>query len=180
MQALVSHVHLSSSHEFHKQPAASLRLHAGLGVEGDAHFGATVKHRSRVAADPSQPNLRQVHLLAGELFTELAAQGFQVAPGDLGENVTTTGLDLLALPTGSTLQLGDEALVCLTGLRNPCQQIENFRSGLLAQVARRGADGQIERRAGVMAVVIRSGTVSPGDRIDVALPAGEPRPLERV
>jgi MOSC domain-containing protein YiiM len=150
-------------------------------VEGDAHQGQLVKHRSRVARDPSQPNLRQVHLLHAELFEELAAAGFQrVAPGRLGENVTTRGLDLLALPTGARLHLGPTATVEVTGLRNPCRQLDQFEAGLMSAVLDHAADGGLVRKAGVMAVVLVGGEVRPGDAIEVELPPGPHRPLEAV
>ncbi len=110
-----------------------IRLVEGQGVEGDAHAGETVRHRSRVAVDPTRPNLRQVHLIQRELFEELAAQGLSVAAGEMGENITTAGLDLLALPEGTRLRIGPQAEVVVTGLRNPCGQIEAFRPGLLRQ-----------------------------------------------
>jgi hypothetical protein len=130
MTSTVVAVSRDARHHFSKSACAAIRLHAGLGVEGDAHYGATVQHRSRVARDPTQPNLRQVHLIQAELFDELRAAGFEVAPGQIGENVTTQGLDLLALPTGTRLLLGDDAVVELTGLRNPCVQLNRFRPGL--------------------------------------------------
>jgi MOSC domain-containing protein YiiM len=173
-------VHASPLHKFNKPSAGRIHLLAGLGVEGDAHCGVTVKHRSRVAKDPSQPNLRQVHLMHAELFDELAAQGFEVAPGDLGENVTTRGLAVLDLPVGAELRLGESAVVRITGLRNPCVQIDRFRKGLMAAVLDRTPGGELVRKAGVMGVVLRGGYVAPGDRIEVMLPAGERRPLEPV
>ncbi|TSA84648.1 MOSC domain-containing protein [Deinococcus detaillensis] len=170
----VGAVSRSGAHEFSKPPQPSVRLLAGLGVEGDAHSGVTVQHRSRVAADPSQPNLRQVHLLHAELFEELAAQGFEVSAGQLGENVTTLGLDLLALPAGTRLHLGGEAVVEITGLRNPCAQIERFgaaqRSGLLAAVLGRDDSGHLIRKAGIMGVVLSGGEVKAGDDIEVEWP----------
>jgi MOSC domain-containing protein YiiM len=173
-------VSADDAHQFSKRTRDAVRLVVGLGVEGDAHAGATVQHRSRVRRDPSQPNLRQVHLLAAELHDELRTAGFQVGPGQLGENVTTRGVDLLGLPTGTRLRLGDDAEVEITGLRNPCTQIERFRPGLLGQVARRDDTGALERRAGVMAVVTVGGLVRPGDQVAVQLPAGPRRPLEPV
>ena len=157
------HLHRSASHSFSKYEHDALVLVAGLGVEGDAHFGATVKHRSRVKADPLQPNLRQVHLMQTELLDELRTAGFSVGSGDLGENITTAGVDLLALPVGTVLRIGDRALVALTGLRNPCSQINDFQSGLLKEVVDRDADGRIVRKAGVMGVVVLGGTVERGD-----------------
>ncbi|MEU4176268.1 MOSC domain-containing protein [Streptomyces sp. NPDC026589] len=176
----VTAVSTSGGHTFSKESRDSVTLLAGLGVEGDAHAGETVKHRSRVAQDPTQPNLRQVHLIHEELFTELADAGFTVAPGELGENLTTRGIDLLALPTGTRLRIGDDAVVEVTGLRNPCLQIEAFQEGLLKQVVGRDATGAVVRKAGVMSVVRRGGVVRPGDTVTAELPAGPHRPLERV
>lgn len=173
-------VSLKSSHAFTKTPVDQIHLLAGLGVEGDAHMGVTVKHRSRVAQDPTQPNLRQVHFIHAELFDELAAQGLILAPGQLGENITTQGLDVLALPVDTKLLLGATAIVRLTGLRNPCTQIENFQPGLLKAVLGRAADGSVIRKAGVMGVVLVGGIVRPGDSIRVELPAEPHRALERV
>ncbi len=173
-------VSLSPGHGFSKEPAAAIQLVAGLGVEGDAHLGTTVQHRSRVRRDPTQPNLRQVHLIGAELFDEVREHGLHVTPGALGENVTTAGLDLLDLPTGTVLRMGETAEVEVTGLRNPCRQIDYFRPGLLHQVLGRAADGSVVRRAGVMGVVRRSGEVRPGDAVVVTLPTGPQRPLVPV
>lgn len=167
-------------HGFSKPVRAEIRLLAGLGVEGDAHCGVTVQHRSRVAVDPSLPNLRQIHLIQGELFDELADRGFALVPGDLGENVLTRGIDLLALPTGARLHVGATAVVEVTGLRNPCGQIEAFRPGLLAAVLGRGAEGELVRKAGIMAIVTAGGVVRPGDSIVASLPERPWRRLERV
>lgn len=152
----------------------------GLGVEGDAHCGETVKHRSRVARNPLQPNLRQVHLVQVELFDELAAAGFALRPGDIGENITMGGLDLLALPVGTELKIGSGALIRLTGLRNPCKQLDAFQQGLTQAVLGRAADGSLVRKAGVMGVVVLGGEVAPGDAVSVHLPTGPHRPLEPV
>lgn len=171
---------LSPRHGFSKQVVPDLRLIAGEGVAGDAHCGATVKHRSRVRQDPTRPNLRQVHLLAAELLAELNALGFALGPGDLGENVLTCGLDLLALPRGTRLLFPGGACVEITGLRNPCAQIEAFRPGLLAQVVGKKADDAIERRAGVMAIVVTGGTIARGDRFEIVLPAKPWHALEVV
>jgi len=176
----VAAIHRSPAHGFSKGAADQLTLIAGVGVEGDAHAGPLAQHRSRVAIDPSQPNLRQVHLIASELFGLLAAAGHRVEAGDLGENITTTGLDVHALAAGSVLLIGDDALVAVTGLRNPCAQIERFQAGLLGHLAYRGDDGTFVRRAGIMGVVVRGGRVAVGDAISVADPPGPPRPLERV
>jgi len=170
----------SPRHGFSKQPVPAIRLLAGLGVEGDAHSGVTVKHRSRVARDPTQPNLRQVHLIHAELFAALRAAGFDIAPGDIGENVTTLGLDLLALPAGTCLHLGEAAVVQVTGLRNPCAQLDRFRPGLMAAVLDRDDEGRLVRKAGVMAVVLAGGEVRPGDPIRVVLPPAPHRPLAPV
>ncbi|MFB7101154.1 MOSC domain-containing protein [Streptomyces hydrogenans] len=176
----VTTVSSNGTYSFTKPNREAITLLAGLGVEGDVHAGVTVKHRSRVAQDPTQPNLRQIHLIHGELFDEVAGAGFEVNPGDLGENVTTHGIDLLALPTGARLHLGAEAVVEVTGLRNPCAQIDNFRHGLLKQVVGRDADGELVRKAGIMGIVLTGGEVRPGDPIRVEVPAGPHRPLERV
>ncbi|WP_211596282.1 MOSC domain-containing protein [Paracoccus aestuariivivens] len=157
-----------------------IRIVAGLGIEGDAHQGVTVKHRSRVRADPTQPNLRQVHLIHSELFDELAAQGFSISPADLGENITTKDIDLLGLPRGAILRIGDQVQLEVTGLRNPCSQIETFQKGLLGAVLVKGNDGKLIRKSGIMAVVRSGGTVRPGDGITVAYPAPPYLPLERV
>lgn len=172
-------LHVGADHQFSKQSVHEVHLIAGVGVAGDVHAGPLVQHRSRVAADPTQPNLRQVHLIASELFDVLATAGHVVAPGELGENVTTAGIDLHALAVGSMLGLGD-ALVAVTGLRNPCAQIERFQPGLLRHVILRTGDGETVRRGGVMGVVIRGGTVRVGDTIEVSAPPGPPQALERV
>jgi MOSC domain-containing protein YiiM len=163
-----------------KANCAFMRLIEGLGVEGDVHAGETVKHRSRVARHPSEPNLRQVHLLHDELFEELRAAGFDVGPGRMGENITTAGLDLLGLPTGTRLHIGDTAVVEVTGLRNPCRQLDGIQAGLMAAVLDRDADGNLVRKAGVMGVVLNGGDVRPGDRIGVELPPEPLHPLECV
>jgi MOSC domain-containing protein YiiM len=177
--ARVVSVGQNPAHGFSKPVTAAITLVAGLGVLGDAHAGGTVKHRSRVARDPAQPNLRQVHLIHAELFAALAAQGFTLRPGDLGENLLTEGLDLLALPRGTRLRLGATAEIEITGLRNPCVQIERFQPGLLAAVLDRTPDGRLIRKAGVMAVVLAGGEVRAGDAIGVALLA-QPHPLDAV
>ncbi len=180
MNPLVMAVNTSSIHSFSKVTTSQIRLLAGLGVEGDAHCGTTVKHRSRVARDPTQPNLRQVHLIHAELFEALATQGFELAPGQVGENITTRHLNLLALPVDTELHLGPSAIVKLTGLRNPCEQLNQFHKGLTAAVLDRTPDGKLIRKAGVMGVVIASGVVQPGSSITVKLPAQPHRVLECV
>lgn len=174
--AVSSHV----GHHFSKTPSPGIRLLKGLGVAGDAHMGETVKHRSRVRKDPTQPNLRQVHLMHVELFDELRAKGFVVRPADLGENITTSGIDLLALPTGTRLYLGASAVVEITGLRNPCIQIDNFQKGLMAATLDRDADGNLVRKAGIMSIVLADGEVRPGDAVRVELPAAPHRALQPV
>jgi MOSC domain-containing protein YiiM len=173
-------VHLNASHTFSKRSVGQIMLLEGLGVEGDAHCGATVKHRSRVARDPSQPNLRQVHLIHDELFDELTEKGFRVLPGDLGENVTTRGLDLLSLPVGTELHIGEHAVATLTGLRNPCAQIDHFQAGLMSAVLGRSPEGKLLRKAGVMGVVTKAGPIGPGDEIAVKFPPPPHRELEMV
>jgi len=163
-----------------KTPASAVRLLAGLGVEGDAHKGVTVKHRSRVRRDPTQPNLRQVHLIAAELHDELRASGFAIAAGQMGENVTTRGLDLLALPTGTRLHLGDHAIVEVTGLRNPCLQLDGIAPGLMQALLGRDERGGLVRKAGIMSTVADAGEVRPGDAIVVELPPLPHTPLETV
>lgn len=168
--ARVAAVALSAQHQFSKAPVSSITLLAGLGIAGDAHAGTTVKHRSRVAINPDQPNIRQVHLVHAELFDELRHHGFDLAPGDIGENVLTRGLALLDLPTGTRLGLGASAVVEVTGLRNPCVQLNRFRRGLTAAMIDKAPDGSIIRKSGVMAIVITGGVVAPGDAITVTLP----------
>ncbi len=173
-------VHLDARHAFSKPTVHAIELLRGLGVRGDAHCGATVQHRSRVAKDPTQPNLRQVHLLQAELLDELAARGLAMDAGALGENVTTRGLDLLALGAGAVLRLGPRALVQVTGLRNPCAQIEHFRPGALAAVLDRDAAGNLVRKAGVMAIVLEAGEVRAGDAIAIAEQPAVHQPLQPV
>ena len=167
----------SPSHRFSKRPQLEIRLLAGLGVEGDAHAGTTVKHRSRVAANPSHPNLRQVHLLHAELFDELREAGFDIVCGDIGENVTTEGIDLLGLPCGTRLHLGDQAVVEVTGLRNPCSQLDRFRPGLMQATIGRDPSGRPMLKAGIMAIVLTGGDIRPNDPIRVELPAPPYAPL---
>ena len=167
--ARVVAVHRSATHDFSKDTVDRVFLVEGIGVEGDTHAGTTVQHRSRVARDPSTPNTRQVHLIHRELFDQVARAGYQVRPGDLGENLTTEGIDLLGLPVGTRLRIG-EAVITVTGLRNPCQQINTFQAGLLKQVLISDEVGQVSRLAGVMGIVSRSGSVSPGDVIEAELP----------
>jgi MOSC domain-containing protein YiiM len=169
-----------AGHNFSKEIVDEIQIITGLGVEGDAHKGKKVKHRSRVKADPAQPNLRQVHLIHSELFDEVGNRGFTVKPGDLGENITTEGVDLLRLPLGTVLEVGENARLEVTGLRNPCAQIDSFQKGLLSAVLDKGPNGELIRKSGIMTIVLQSGRVRPGDRIDVQLPDPPFRPLERV
>lgn len=167
-------------HHFSKRPALSVRLLAGLGIEGDGHCGATVQHRYDRRRDPTRPNLRQVHLIPSELFDELQGKGFAIAPGDLGENITTSGIDLLAQPTGTRLHLGADAMIELTGLREPCVLMDRFQQGLKAATQDRAPDGRLIYKAGVMAVVLANGEVAPGDAVRIERPTGPLRPLQPV
>jgi MOSC domain-containing protein YiiM len=177
MSAVVTAVSCSPTHSFSKPNRNCIRLLAGLGVEGDAHLGTTVKHRSAVKKDPSQPNLRQVHLIHAELHDELKASGFDVSAGDLGENVTTRGIDLLSLPAGARLQIGEAAVIEVTGLRNPCVQIGPIQKGLMKAVLDKDEQGNLIRRSGIMGIVLEGGEVKPGDAIRVELP---PEPHQRL
>src|SRR5215213_9920614 len=170
MGGTVTAVSRSAKHTMTKPNLDAVTLLTGLGVEGDAHLGTTVKHRSRVARDPSQPNLRQVHLIHAELHDELREAGFDVFPGKMGENITTRGIDLLGLPTGTRLRIGETAVVEVTGLRNPCGQLDKLQTGLMAANLDRDADGNLIRKAGIMGIVLADGEVRPGDTIEVELP----------
>lgn len=176
----VKAVSRSPEYTFAKPNRDRIRLLAGLGVEGDVHAGVTVRHRSRVARDPSLPNLRQVHLMHDELHEELRAEGYAVDGGRLGENITTSGIDLLALPTGTLLRIGAEAVVEVTGLRNPCGQLNGVGDGLMKRLTPRGADGEVVRLGGIMGVVRSGGDVLPGDAVVVELPDGPHLPLQPV
>jgi len=181
MAGTVLAVSRSATHSLSKGGQLAIQLIVGLGVADDAHAGVTVQHRSRVARDPSQPNLRQVHLIHAELHEELRERGFNVTAGRMGENITTQGIDLLGLPTGTRLRLGDEAVVIeITGLRNPCTQLESIQPGLMAAVLDRDANGALLRKAGVMAIVLTGGMVRPGDAIAVELPPQPHTPLQPV
>lgn len=173
-------VHQSDKHRFSKTPQHSITLLEGLGIEGDAHCGVTVQHRHDKKKDPVRPNLRQVHLLPTELLDEVNAKGFQVFPGSLGENISTRGIDLLGLPTGTRLHMGDEAVIEVTGLRYPCIYIERFRPGLLALMSEKRSDGVLTHKAGVMGIVVRGGVIYPSDPIRVLLPGGTHLPLQPV
>jgi len=180
MSSSVAAVCASESHTFSKPGLASIRLIAGIGVEGDAHSGRLVKHRYLVRRDPTQPNLRQVHLIHRELFTLMAEHGHPVSAGDLGENITTKGVDLLSLPRGAVLRIGPTAAIELTGLRNPCLQIDEFQDGLMSLLRYRDSDGNIVRIGGVMAVVLSDGIVRPGDDISIETPPEPHQPLTYI
>lgn len=170
----------NKTHSFSKPTYDRIQLEAGLGVVGDAHNGETVKHRSRVAKDPTQPNLRQVHLIHHELIDDLNASGFTILPGNMGENMTTRGIDLLGLATGTKLHIGDAVTIEVTGLRNPCVQLDNFQAGLMSALVSRDEAGDVLSIAGVFGIVLRGGTVYAGDEIKIEKPAGVQRPLEKV
>jgi len=178
--AIVVAVSQSQTHTFSKANQTSIQVITGLGVLGDAHMGSTVKHRSRVAQDPTQPNLRQVHLIHAELHDELRAAGFAVAEGQMGENITTRGLNLLGLPTNTRLHIGSNAILKITGLRNPCSQLDAFQPGLMAATLGRDENGDLIRKAGIMAIVITGGVICPNDTIRVELPPQPYQRLERV
>jgi MOSC domain-containing protein YiiM len=180
MSGVVIAVSRSANHMFMKLNQESIELLTGLGVEGDSHMGKTVQHRSRVAVDPTQPNLRQVHLIHAELHDELQIAGFIVSAGQMGENITTRGIDLLNLPTGTRLHLGNKAVVELTGLRNPCAQLDRFQPGLMAAVLDRDERGKLIRKAGVMGIVAVGGEVKTGDLIQIELPPEPYQSLDRV
>lgn len=180
VRGTVTSVGRSPRHGVGKPAQERIRLVEGRGVEGDAHFGERVKHRSRARYNPGLPNLRQVHLIHAELHEELRTAGFDVSAGEMGENVTTRGLDLLALPTGTRLALGDQAVVELTGLRNPCEQLEEIQEGLMEATLDRDADGELVRKSGVMGIVVRGGEVRAGDAVEVTLPDGEHEALRPV
>jgi MOSC domain-containing protein YiiM len=180
VRGVVTAVSRSATHSLSKSGREAITLLAGLGVEEDAHAGETIKHRSRVRRDPTVPNLRQVHLIHAELHEELRAAGLDVEPGQMGENVTTRGIDLLALPAGTRLRLGEQAVVEVTGLRNPCVQLDGIQPGLMQATLGRDGDGNLVRKAGVMSVVVQDGQVRPGDRIEAELPPEPHRPLEPV
>lgn len=180
MNPVVVAVSRSANYTFSKPNEAVVQLVAGIGVDGDVHAGQMVKHRYRVRQDPTQPNLRQVHLIHAELLDELEERGFTVQPGQMGENITTRGVDLLGLPTGTKLQIGKEAVIEVTGLRNPCYQLDDFQEGLMAAVLDQDADGNLIRKAGIMGIVLAGGEVRPGDAIVVERPPGPHRPLAPV
>jgi MOSC domain-containing protein YiiM len=173
-------VHSSPTHTMQKNTQSRIVLLEGLGVEGDAHLGVTVKHRSRVAQDPTQPNLRQVHLIHTELLEEVKEKGFHVIPGQMGENITTSGIDLLSLPKDTILSIGATAQIRVTGLRNPCAQLDGIQPGLMKAVLDKDENGNLIRKAGIMGVVVSGGEICPGDKIAVSLPPEPHEKLDRV
>lgn len=180
MEKIVIAVSKSPTHTMSKNNMETIKLLADLGVEDDAHMGTTVKHRSRVDQDPTQPNLRQVHLIHSELHDELATKGFVISEGQMGENITTKGIDLLSLPKGTKLKIGEEAIVEITGLRNPCHQLEGIQKGLMKAVLSHDEHGNLIRKAGIMGIVLASGEVKRGDKITIELPSEPHMKLERV
>lgn len=180
MGGIVEAVHCSPTHSMRKPDQASIRLLVGLGVDGDAHMGEKVQHLFRVRQNPEEPNLRQVHLIHAELHDELRGAGFVVAAGEMGENVTTRGIDLLGLPTGTRLRLGSDSVIEITGLRNPCRQLDGLQDGLLKACIDHDADGNLIRKAGVMGIVLTAGEVRPADKIEIEFPPKPHRPLEPV
>jgi len=169
-------VSTNAKHSFSKQAQDSIHLVQELGVEGDAHFGATTQHRWLMKKNPTRKNLTQVHLLHAELFDELVSAAFFLSPGEMGENVTTRGIDLLTLPTKTKLHCGG-AVIEVTGLREPCAQLNKLRPGLMKALIRRSKEGIVVRKAGIMGVVLAGGVVRPGDHIEVELP---PQPWETM
>ena len=180
MSGIVAAVSRSAGHTMSKPGCESIVLLKGLGIEGDAHQGETVQHLSRIRRDPSEPNLRQVHLIHAELHDDLRDGGFEVEPGRMGENITTRGIDLLGLPRGTQLQLGDQAVIEVTGLRNPCRQLDGIQPGLMAATIGRDPDGRPIFKAGVMAIVLEGGVVRAGDAVRVRMPSGVRVALEAV
>jgi MOSC domain-containing protein YiiM len=180
MLGIVTAVSRSPTHSLAKWNQNSITLVAGLGVEGDAHNGKTVKHLSRLLRFGNAPNLRQVHLIHSELHEELRSAGFGIVAGQMGENVTTRGVGLLGLPTGARLHLGGAAVIEVTGLRNPCGKLNKIQPGLMKATLDRDAAGNLIRKAGVMAIVLAGGTVKPGDDIELELPSGPHLPLQPV
>jgi MOSC domain-containing protein YiiM len=170
MQGTVVSVNSDDAHRFSKIARQSVRLVEGHGIEGDAHAGRFVQHRHQAKKAPRAPNRRQVHLVQSELFEEMRRLGFVIAPGDLGENITTVGIDLLALPLGAQLHLGESAVVELTGLRTPCALIDKFKTRLKRAMIVRTPHG-VTFRAGVLGIVTSSGDLRPGDLVRAELPA---------
>jgi MOSC domain-containing protein YiiM len=179
MHGTVVSVNSSPTGGIGKDPQPQITLVANHGVEGDFHAGANVRHRSRAASTPEAPNLRQVHLIHSELFDEVAALGIDVKPGQMGENITTRGLSILDLTVGTRLHVGESAVIEITGLRNPCKQLNDIDKRLLGEVARKLEDGTIMRKAGIMGIVLEGGVIRPGDAIRAEVAEGAKR-LEPV
>ena len=179
-KGIVKSVSKSKTHSFSKFKSNTITLIKGMGVKGDAHMGLTVKHRSRVAKDPNQPNLRQVHLIHSELFEELEKKGFYIQNGEMGENITTTGIDLLNLPKDTLLSIGSTSKIKITGLRNPCTQLNSIQEGLMDAVLDKDKQGNLIRKAGIMGVVIEEGEIRPGDKINIQFPPAPYIKLDRV
>ena len=115
-----------------------------------------------------------------EILSELNDKGFSVIPGELGENITTQGIDLLSLPQGCQLHIGKTTIIELTALRNPCVQIENFQTGMLKEVISKDKQGKIMRKLGMMGVVLSGGHVQPNDEITIQLPEQPHKSLEYI
>jgi len=179
-KASVLAVARDAGHNFSKPVCDSINVVTGLGVEGDAHYGKLIQHLYRIKKEPNDPNLRQIHLIHRELHEELRAKGFDIAPGDMGENVTTQGIDLLGLPRGTVLKFGEEAAVEITGLRNPCYQLNDFREGLMKACLDKAEDGSVIFKSGIMGIILKDGTIKTGDQIRVELPDGPHTPLDLV
>ena len=169
-EGIVAGVFVSGGHTFSKSERYSVTLLQGLGIEGDAHCGSTVQHLSDRKKNSTRSNLRQLHLIQSELIEELNATGFDVRPGDLGENITTGQIDLPALPQGTLLRIGDTAVVEITGLRTPCFKIERFRKGLRSAVTEHRHGGPATLKGALMAIVVAGGVVNRDDRIGVIIP----------
>jgi len=175
----VMSVNQAARHDVRKTPVAALHLRSGLGADGDAHYGATVQHRYDRRRDPSRLNLRQVHLIGAELLEELGRAGYRIAPGDLGENITTADIDLASLPAATRLHIGSSAVLELTGLREPCVLLDRIAPGLrLAACGERS--GETILRHGAMAIVVAGGEVRAGDAIEISLPPSPHRPMRVV
>jgi MOSC domain len=176
LQGTVVAVAADRGHRFSKPTRDRIVLLEGHGVEGDAHAGPFVRHRYLARRRPRVPNLRQVHLIPSELFRSLSEAGFEVAAGDLGENITTTGLDLERMPLGTLIEFGLMAMIELTGLRTPCVLIDRFQAGLKRQVLSSDETGP-PFKCGVLGVVRSGGPVAAGDAARARLPSSRFRTL---
>jgi MOSC domain-containing protein YiiM len=169
-------VHRKEEYGVFKEIQESVHLVKGFGVQGDAHMGTLVQHRYNKKQNPNQPNLRQVHLIQAELFDDLKELGLIVKPGEMGENITTRNIDIINLPLDTKLHLGDSAILQLTGLREPCGQLNTVQKGLKNAVL----DESGKSRVGVMSVVLRGGAVKADDLIRVELPSEPHQDLQPV